>query len=115
VSSSTVCSGGLLTRRERDEMALGEDTSKAVVGGLSVVRIPRRLTLRIAAILLFGNPLRKIGGAVPSNFCIRTLDTCNPGDLICDPAGTQFVKHLLYGPYLQQAATFAAKRLARRR
>ncbi len=97
------------------EMALGEDTTKAVVGGPSVARIPRRLTPRIAAILLFGNPLRKIGGSVPSSFRIRTLDTCNPGDLICDPAGTQFVKHLLYGPYVQRAATFAAKRLARRR
>jgi cutinase len=96
------------------EMALGEDTSKVAVGGPSVARIPKRLTSRIRAIVLFGNPMGKIGRTVPLAYRSRTLDTCNTGDVICDPKGTEAVKHVQYGPFVDRAATFAAHRVQRR-
>jgi cutinase len=91
--------------------SIGISSQGSVVGGPIVATIPASLQPRIAAILLFGNPIRAIGRSVTGTYAARTLDLCAAGDPICQLGGTNFLAHLSYTQNADQAAAFAAGRV----
>jgi cutinase len=93
------------------DMALGIDTTGTGAGGPPAAVMPAALEPRIAAIVLFGNPLNLVGGAIPAPYGERTLDICAPGDPVCQPGGMDVAAHLSYGGDAARAATFIASRL----
>ncbi|MBC7301325.1 MAG: cutinase family protein [Nocardia sp.] len=54
--------------------------SAAIPGGWS---LPHELSSRIVAVLLFGDPLRLVGGTVPPLYTDRTANYCAAGDPVC--------------------------------
>ncbi|WP_225730318.1 MULTISPECIES: cutinase family protein [unclassified Nocardia] len=72
--------------------------------------LPPELAPRIAAVLLFGDPLRAIGWNVPAAYLSRTADYCAAGDPICG-AGDDPAAHTEYGGFVWAAAVFAASRI----
>ncbi|MEU0797487.1 cutinase family protein [Amycolatopsis sp. NPDC005961] len=88
--------------------SLGVSSDGALVGGPIVATIPAELAPRIAAVLLFGNPIRAIGRQVTGPYQSRTKDYCADGDPVCQPGGTNFLAHLSYGGNAADAAAFAA-------
>jgi Cutinase len=88
--------------------SIGISSNGALVGGPIVATIPASLQPRIAAILLFGNPIRAIGRSVTGVYASRTDDFCASGDPICQPGGTNILAHLSYGSDATAAAAFAA-------
>lgn len=91
--------------------SLGISSDGAVVGGPIVATIPAELAPRVAAVLLFGNPIRAIGRQVTGTYQSRTKDYCADGDPICQPGGANFLAHLSYGGDASDAAAFAASKL----
>ncbi|VVJ18249.1 Cutinase [Amycolatopsis camponoti] len=91
--------------------SLGVSSDGAVVGGPIVATIPAELAPRIAAVLLFGNPIRAIGRQVTGPYQSRTKDYCADGDPVCQPGGANFLAHLSYGGNAADAAAFAASKV----
>jgi cutinase len=91
--------------------SLGISSQGAAVGGPVVATIPAAIQPRVAAVLVFGYPLRKLGRGITGTFAQRTLDICAPLDIVCNPLGTSTLAHLSYGNNATQAATFAVARL----
>ncbi|WP_410671755.1 cutinase family protein [Amycolatopsis sp. cmx-4-68] len=91
--------------------SIGISSDGAVVGGPIAATIPADLAPRIAAILLFGNPIRAIGRQVTGTYQSRTKDYCALGDPVCQPGGTNILAHLSYGGNAADAATFAASKV----
>ena len=88
--------------------SIGISSDGAIVGGPIVATIPADLAPRIAAILLFGNPIRSIGKSVTGTYQSRTKDYCALGDPICQAGGFDILAHLSYGNQADDAAAFAA-------
>jgi cutinase len=92
----------------------------ATVFGLSLptgvpdALIPAWLHSRIAAIMLFGNPISLLGGRIPLPWAARTITFCTPGDPICQPGGRVWPAHMQYLPFIPQAAEFATAHLGAR-
>ncbi|MEV6628353.1 cutinase family protein [Amycolatopsis sp. NPDC051106] len=91
--------------------SIGVSSDGAVVGGPIVATIPAELAPRIAAVLLFGNPIRAIGRQVTGPYQSRTKDYCAAGDPVCQPGGANFLAHLSYGGDAADAAAFAASKV----
>ncbi|MFF2087245.1 cutinase family protein [Nocardia sp. NPDC058176] len=91
--------------------AIGISSEGAKVGGPIVATLPAHLHPRIAAVLLFGNPIRGIGKTITGPLADRTYDVCNTNDPVCDPGGTDWNAHLNYAWYAIAAAHFVAGRL----
>ncbi|MEU7787538.1 cutinase family protein [Amycolatopsis sp. NPDC049159] len=91
--------------------SIGISSDGAVVGGPIVATIPAELAPRIAAILLFGNPIRALGRQVTGTYQSRTKDYCATGDPICQAGGFNFLAHLSYGNKAADAAAFAAAKV----
>ncbi|MFG2001133.1 cutinase family protein [Spirillospora sp. NPDC048911] len=87
--------------------SIGISSDGALVGGPITKTIPASIQPRVAALLLFGNPIRAIGRRVTGTYQSRTLDLCADGDPICG-GGANILAHLSYGGNANQAATFAA-------
>ncbi len=88
--------------------SIGISSDGAIVGGPIVATIPADLAPRIAAILLFGNPIRAVGRSVTGTYQSRTKDYCADGDPICQAGGFNILAHLSYGNQADDAAAFAA-------
>ncbi|WP_262062768.1 cutinase family protein [Streptomyces sp. STR69] len=88
--------------------SMGISSDGAVVGGPIVATIPAAVEPRIAAVLLFGNPIRALGKSVTGTYQSRTIDFCATGDPICQNGGTDVLAHLGYTSDAGAAATFAA-------
>lgn len=62
--------------------------------------IPANLSGRVAAVVVFGNPLgtrgRTIATASPT-YGPKSKDYCNAGDPVCASGGSNFAAHLAYG------------------
>lgn len=92
--------------------SIGISSAGAVVGGPIVATIPAALAPRVAAILLFGNPIRALGKSVTGPYAARTIDFCANGDPVCQAGGIDFLAHLGYGnTNADAAAAFAAARV----
>jgi cutinase len=91
--------------------SLGVSSAGAAVGAPVVATIPEAVQPRIAAVLVFGYPLRKLGRGIEGEFAERTLDICANNDVVCDPTGTSVLAHLRYRGDADEAAEFAASRL----
>ncbi|MEV5714912.1 cutinase family protein [Amycolatopsis mediterranei] len=91
--------------------SIGISSDGAIVGGPIVATIPADLAPRIAAIVLFGNPIRAIGRSVTGTYQSRTKDYCALGDPICQFGGTNILAHLSYGNQADDAAGFVASKV----
>ncbi|MFI0446429.1 cutinase family protein [Actinomadura sp. 6N118] len=87
--------------------SIGISSDGALVGGPITKTIPASIQPRVAAILVFGNPIRAIGRRITGTYESRTLDICANGDPICG-GGANILAHLGYGGNANQAANFAA-------
>lgn len=90
--------------------SIGISSDGAAVGGPIVATIPAAVAPRVAAILLFGNPIRAIGRSVTGPYASRTLDLCADGDPVCG-GGANVLAHLSYYRNAPEAAAFAAERV----
>ncbi|MEU2282676.1 cutinase family protein [Streptomyces sp. NPDC013178] len=88
--------------------SIGISSAGAVVGSPIVATVPAALEPRVAAVLLFGNPIRALGKSVTGTYQSRTLDLCAQGDPICENGGDDVLAHLGYTADADAAATFAA-------
>ncbi|MFJ3670540.1 cutinase family protein [Streptomyces sp. NPDC090106] len=91
--------------------SLGISSEGAVVGSPIVATIPTALEPRVAAVLLFGNPIRALGKSVTGVYQSRTADFCAAGDPVCENGGDDVLAHLGYTADADAAATFAASRV----
>jgi cutinase len=91
--------------------SIGISSDGAVVGSPIVATLPAAVEPRIAAVLLFGNPIRALGKSVTGTYQSRTIDFCATGDPICQNGGTDVLAHLGYTSDADAAATFAAGRI----
>ncbi|MFI7403818.1 cutinase family protein [Streptomyces sp. NPDC049541] len=91
--------------------SIGISSDGAVVGSPIVATIPAALEPKIAAVLLFGNPIRALGKSVTGTYQSRTIDFCAKGDPICESGGTDVLAHLGYTSDADAAAAFAATRI----
>ncbi|PXX58351.1 cutinase [Nocardia tenerifensis] len=78
------------------------------LGGIS--SLPGQLASRVAAVLLFGDPLRPIGWSVPEWYAGRTGNYCTAGDPVCGGGGDA-AEHGDYGWAVWPAVWFAAGRI----
>ena len=73
--------------------------------------LPPEVSVRVAALAVFGNPATRIGLPLTSSplYGIKSIDLCNPGDPICS-IGDSVLAHRNYGPdgSAAQAAAFVA-------
>ncbi|WP_043668815.1 cutinase family protein [Streptomyces xylophagus] len=88
--------------------SIGISSDGAVVGSPIVATIPAAVEPKVAAVLLFGNPIRALGKSVTGTYQSRTSDFCANGDPICQNGGTDVLAHLGYTADADAAATFAA-------
>ncbi|WP_328684922.1 cutinase family protein [Streptomyces sp. NBC_01261] len=88
--------------------SIGISSDGAVVGSPIVATIPATVEPKVAAVLLFGNPIRALGKSVTGTYQSRTIDFCANGDPICQNGGTDVLAHLGYTSDADAAATFAA-------
>ncbi|MET9505600.1 cutinase family protein [Streptomyces sp. NPDC006259] len=88
--------------------SIGISSAGAAVGSPIVATIPAALESKVAAVLLFGNPIRAIGKSVTGTYQSRTLDICADGDPVCESGGNNVTAHLSYRADADAAATFAA-------
>ncbi|WP_405856563.1 cutinase family protein [Streptomyces sp. NBC_01515] len=88
--------------------SIGISSAGAVVGSPIVATIPAVVEPKVAAVLLFGNPIRALGKSVTGTYQSRTIDFCANGDPICQNGGTDVLAHLGYTSDADAAATFAA-------
>ncbi|MFF5187002.1 cutinase family protein [Streptomyces sp. NPDC000345] len=91
--------------------SIGISSAGAVVGSPIVATIPAALERRVAAVLLFGNPIRALGKSVTGTYQSRTIDFCAEGDPICENGGDDVLAHLGYTADADAAAVFAAGRV----
>ncbi|EFL36856.1 cutinase [Streptomyces viridochromogenes DSM 40736] len=91
--------------------SIGVSSAGAVVGSPIVAQLPAAVEPKVAAVLLFGNPIRAIGKSVTGTYQSRTLDICAKGDPVCESGGGDVGAHLSYRDDADAAATFAAGRL----
>jgi len=91
--------------------SLGISSQGAAVGGPVVATIATAVRPRVAAVLVFGYPLRKLGRGITGEFAERTLDICADNDVVCDPRGASVLAHLSYTGDAGEAADFAVDRL----
>ncbi|MFC9898457.1 cutinase family protein [Nocardia sp. NPDC127579] len=91
--------------------SLGFSSEGAKVGGPIVATVPNALEPRIAAVLLFGNPIRELGKEITGTYAERTFDVCNDNDPVCDPKGTDWNVHTRYARHATAAAEFVAARI----
>ena len=91
--------------------SIGVSSAGAVVGSPIVATIPAALEPRVAAVLLFGNPIRALGKSVTGVYQGRTVDFCAHGDPICENGGGDVLAHLGYTANADAAAAFAAGRV----
>jgi cutinase len=91
--------------------SLGTSSENALVGAPVVATIPAEIQPQVAAVLVFGYPLRKQGGGIEGELADRTLDVCANGDVICDPDGASVIAHLSYRGNAGEAADFAVEKL----
>ncbi|MBK6010695.1 cutinase family protein [Streptomyces sp. MBT53] len=91
--------------------SIGISSDGAVVGSPIVATIPAAVEPRVAAVLLFGNPIRALGKSVTGTYQSRTIDFCATGDPICQNGGTDVLAHLGYTSDAGAAATFAAGKI----
>ncbi|GAA4330967.1 cutinase family protein [Streptomyces venetus] len=91
--------------------SIGISSAGAVVGSPIVATLPAAVEPKVAAVLLFGNPIRALGKSVTGTYQSRTLDICAKGDPICESGGGDVGAHLGYRDDADAAATFAAGRL----
>ncbi|QUQ67137.1 cutinase family protein [Kutzneria sp. CA-103260] len=91
--------------------SLGISSDGALVGGPIVATIPASIEPRIAAVLLFGNPIHAHGKSITGTYYTRTKEYCAHRDLICTKGIDPF-PHFSYGLlYVKDAAAFAASKL----
>jgi cutinase len=88
--------------------SIGISSDGAVVGSPIVATIPAALEPRVAAVLLFGNPIRALGKSVTGTYQSRTIDFCAKGDPICENGGGDVLAHLGDTADADAAAAFAA-------
>ncbi|UUU20355.1 cutinase family protein [Streptomyces sp. DSM 40750] len=88
--------------------SIGISSAGAVVGSPIVATIPAALEPKVAAVLLFGNPIRAIGKSVTGTYQSRTIDFCAAGDPVCESGGGDTGAHLSYRANADAAAAFAA-------
>jgi cutinase len=88
--------------------SIGISSAGAVVGSPIVATLPAAVEPKVAAVLLFGNPIRAIGKSVTGTYQSRTLDICAQGDPVCQSGGGDTGAHLSYRDNAAEAATFAA-------
>ncbi|MFC8427355.1 cutinase family protein [Streptomyces sp. NPDC057253] len=91
--------------------SIGISSAGAVVGSPIVATLPAAVEPKVAAVLLFGNPIRAIGKSVTGTYQSRTIDFCAKGDPICEAGGNDTLAHLGYTANADAAATFAAGRI----
>ncbi|MBK3576074.1 cutinase family protein [Streptomyces sp. MBT65] len=91
--------------------SIGISSDGAVVGSPIVATIPAAVEPKVAAVLLFGNPIRALGKSVTGTYRSRTIDFCANGDPICQNGGTDVLAHLGYTSDAGAAATFAAGKI----
>ncbi|MGW3123684.1 cutinase family protein [Streptomyces sp. NPDC001107] len=91
--------------------SIGISSDGAVVGSPIVATIPAAIEPRVAAVLLFGNPIRALGKSVTGTYQSRTIDFCAKGDPICENGGTDVLAHLGYTSDADAAAAFAATKV----
>ncbi|QUQ64763.1 cutinase family protein [Kutzneria sp. CA-103260] len=91
--------------------ALGVSSAGALVGGPIVAVLPASVELRVAAVLLFGSPGRRIGRSITGVYQNRTKDYCAHGDPVCQNGGLNPLAHFSYGSDAADAAAFAASKL----
>lgn len=87
------------------------------IGKYNPTPMPPALADHVAAVAVFGNPLRNIPGGGPLNelsaaYGAKTIDLCAPDDLFCS-SGMNLAAHFSYGEngMTDQAADFAAAHL----
>ncbi|KMS70417.1 cutinase [Streptomyces viridochromogenes] len=88
--------------------SIGISSQGAVVGSPIVATLPAAVEPKVAAVLLFGNPIRALGKSVTGTYQSRTIDFCAKGDPICENGGNDVGAHLGYTADADAAATFAA-------
>ncbi|MER5209654.1 cutinase family protein [Streptomyces sp. NPDC002838] len=88
--------------------SIGISSAGAVVGSPIVATIPAALEPKVAAVLLFGNPIRALGKSVTGTYQSRTMDICAEGDPVCESGGGDTGAHLSYRDDADAAAAFAA-------
>ncbi|MER6241805.1 MULTISPECIES: cutinase family protein [Streptomyces] len=88
--------------------SIGISSAGAVVGSPIVATLPAAVEPKVAAVLLFGNPIRAIGKSVTGTYQSRTIDFCAKGDPICEAGGNDTLAHLGYTANADAAAAFAA-------
>ncbi|QJT00027.1 cutinase family protein [Streptomyces asoensis] len=88
--------------------SIGISSAGAVVGSPIVATLPTAVEPKVAAVLLFGNPIRALGKSVTGTYQSRTIDFCATGDPICENGGDDVLAHLGYTSDATAAATFAA-------
>ncbi|MFJ9116715.1 cutinase family protein [Streptomyces sp. NPDC102394] len=91
--------------------SIGVSSDGAVVGSPIVATLPAAVAPRVAAVLLFGNPIRALGKSVTGPYQSRTLDFCAKGDPICENGGGDVLAHLGYTADAGAAADFAATKV----
>ncbi|GGX19396.1 cutinase family protein [Streptomyces lomondensis] len=91
--------------------SIGISSAGAVVGSPIVATLPAAVEPKVAAVLLFGNPIRALGKSVTGTYQSRTLDICAKGDPVCESGGGDVGAHLGYRDDAETAATFAAGKL----
>lgn len=91
--------------------SIGISSAGAVVGSPIVATLPAAVEPKVAAVLLFGNPIRAIGKSVTGTYQSRTIDFCAKGDPVCEAGGNDTLAHLGYTANADAAAAFAAGRV----
>ncbi|MER5448590.1 cutinase family protein [Streptomyces sp. NPDC002766] len=91
--------------------SIGISSDGAVVGSPIVATLPAAVAPRVAAVLLFGNPIRALGKSVTGPYQSRTIDFCAKGDPICENGGGDVLAHLGYTADAGAAADFAATKV----
>ncbi|MFD5597208.1 cutinase family protein [Streptomyces griseorubiginosus] len=91
--------------------SIGISSAGAVVGSPIVATLPAAVEPKVAAVLLFGNPIRAIGKSVTGPYQSRTIDFCAKGDPVCEAGGNDTLAHLGYTADADAAATFAASKV----
>lgn len=88
--------------------SIGISSAGAVVGSPIVASLPAAVEPKVAAVLLFGNPIRALGKSVTGTYQSRTFDICAEGDPVCERGGGDTGAHLSYRDDADAAASFAA-------
>lgn len=91
--------------------SIGISSAGATVGGAIVASIPDDIEPKVAAVLLFGNPIRAQGKSVTGTYADRTHDVCAKGDPVCERGGNDTPAHLSYRDDAEEAAAFVAGKI----